>query len=155
MSRKVESFRLEIVSSDFIDLPGVEVAKTPWRLEEEIADLQNFDIGIMPLQDTLWTRGKCGYKILRKMGVSLPLVSSLLGINPELVRHGETGFLAADPSAWLEALDTLAVDPALRAHMGTAGRASVVHRYSQTAMNPPIGGCCSGWQRHADGAVSR
>jgi glycosyltransferase involved in cell wall biosynthesis len=129
---KVEGFRLKIVSSDFIDLPGVEVIQKRWRLEEEIADLQSFDIGIMPLQDTLWTRGKCGYKILQYMGVGLPVVASPVGINTELVRHGETGFLASEAPAWREALEILAADRALRERMGTAGRVMAVHRYSQT-----------------------
>jgi glycosyltransferase involved in cell wall biosynthesis len=131
VSSKVEGFRVKIVSSGFIDLPGVEVVKKRWRLEEEIADLQTFDIGIMPLQDSLWTRGKCGYKILQYMGVALPVIASPVGINTELVRHGETGFLAADAPAWRDALETLAVDPALRMRMGAAGWDRVGRSYSQ------------------------
>jgi glycosyltransferase involved in cell wall biosynthesis len=131
MTRKVEGFCLKIVSSDFIDLPGVEVVRKRWRLEEEITDLQTFDIGIMPLQDTLWTRGKCGYKILQYMGVALPVVASPVGINAELVRHGETGFLATDPSAWTDALRSLAGDPRQCSRMGQLGRARLVARYSQ------------------------
>jgi len=130
---KVDRFCLKIVSSDFIDLPGVEVVKKRYRVEDEIADLQSFDIGIMPLQDTLWTRGKCGFKILQYMGVGVPAVASPVGINSELIRHGETGFLAADAEAWREALLALAADPDLRARLGTAGRARVVDRYSQRA----------------------
>jgi glycosyltransferase involved in cell wall biosynthesis len=133
MTRKAEGFCLKIVSSDFIDLPGVEVVRKRWRLEEEITDLQTFDIGIMPLQDTLWTRGKCGYKILQYMGVGLPVVASPVGINTELVRHGETGFLAADAPTWRDALERLAADHTVRARMGTAGRARVLRHYSRTA----------------------
>jgi hypothetical protein len=130
VSSKVEGFRVKIVSSGFIDLPGVEVVKKRWRLEEEIADLQTFDIGIMPLQDSLWTRGKCGYKILQYMGVALPVIASPVGINTELVRHGETGFLAAGEAAWGEGLLALARDAGMRETMGLAGRAAVVTRYS-------------------------
>lgn len=130
VSGKVERLRLKIVSSDFIDLPGVEVIKKRWRLEEEVADLQSFDIGIMPLQDSLWTRGKCGYKILQYMGVGLPVVASPVGINAELVRHGETGFLASEAPAWREALELLATDRTLRARMGAAGRTQIIQRYS-------------------------
>jgi glycosyltransferase involved in cell wall biosynthesis len=82
------------------------------------------------LQDTLWTRGKCGYKILQCMGVALPVVASPVGINGELVRHGETGFLAREDRDWKEALEILAADPGLRARMGIAGRAAVVTKYS-------------------------
>ena len=131
LATKVEGFRLKIISSAFVDIPGVEVVKKRWRLEEEVADLQSFDIGIMPLQDSLWTRGKCGYKILKYMGVGLPVVASPVGINTELVRHGETGFLAADVPAWRDALETLTADRALRARMGTGGRAQAVARYAQ------------------------
>jgi glycosyltransferase involved in cell wall biosynthesis len=133
VAAKVEGFRLKIVSSGFIDLPGVEVVKKRYRVEDEIADLQSFDIGIMPLQDTLWTRGKCGFKILQYMGVGIPAVASPVGINADLVRHGETGFLATDAEAWRDALLTLATDPVLRASLGAAGRARVLTRYNQSA----------------------
>jgi glycosyltransferase involved in cell wall biosynthesis len=113
----------------------VEVVKKRYRVEDEVGDLQSFDIGIMPLQDTLWTRGKCGFKILQYMGVGVPAAASPVGINSELIRHGETGFLAADPEAWREALVTLAASPGLRLRMGAAGRARVVEGYSQTQYN--------------------
>jgi len=136
---KVDRFRLKIVSSEFIDLPGIEVVKKRYRVEDEIADLQSFDIGIMPLQDTLWTRGKCGFKILQYMGVGVPAVASPVGINNELIRHGETGFLAADAEAWQEALLTLAADPDLRSRLGAAGRCRVVERHSQQAYTDRYG----------------
>jgi glycosyltransferase involved in cell wall biosynthesis len=133
VAQRVEGFRLKIVSSDFIDLPSVEVVKKRYRVEDEVADLQSFDIGIMPLQDTLWTRGKCGFKILQYMGVGVPAVASPVGINSELIRHGETGFLAADAEAWREALVALATESGLRIRMGAAGRARLVEEYSQRA----------------------
>jgi glycosyltransferase involved in cell wall biosynthesis len=136
---KVNGFRLKIVSSEFIDVSGVEVVKKRYNMEEEIADLQSFDVGIMPLQDNLWTRGKCGFKILQYMGVGIPAIASPVGINTELIRHGETGFLAADAAAWQEGLLTLAVDPDLRARLGAAGRSRVVERYSQQAYTDRYG----------------
>jgi hypothetical protein len=131
VAQKVEGFRLKIVSSDFIDLPGVAVVKKRYRVEEEVADLQSFDIGIMPLQDTLWTRGKCGFKILQYMGVGVPTVASPVGINSELIRHGETGFLAANAEAWREALLALAADPTIRDRLGRNGRELLEREYSQ------------------------
>jgi glycosyltransferase involved in cell wall biosynthesis len=131
VAQKVEGFRLKIVSSDFIDLPGVEVVKKRYRVEDEVADLQSFDIGIMPLRDSLWTRGKCGFKILQYMGVGIPAVASPVGINSELIRHGETGFLASDAEAWQEALLSLATEPFLRNRMGTTGRAVLEREFSQ------------------------
>jgi glycosyltransferase involved in cell wall biosynthesis len=129
----VPGFRLKIVSSQFIAIPGVEVVQKRYHLEEEVADLQSFDVGIMPLRDSLWTRGKCGFKILQYMGVGVPVVASPVGINGELVRPGATGFLAGEAEEWREALLALARDRALRARLGAAGRARVVQHYSQTA----------------------
>lgn len=135
VAEKVAGFCLKIVSSEFIDLPGVEVVKKRYNMEEEIADLQSFDVGIMPLQDNLWTRGKCGFKMLQYVGVGVPAIASPVGIDVELIRQGETGFLAADAEAWQDALLTLAVDTNLRHRMGTAGRRRVVERFSQARHN--------------------
>lgn len=131
VAARVPGFRLKLVSSDFIQIPGVEVVQKRYRVEEEVADLQSFDVGIMPLQDSLWTRGKCGFKLLQYMGVAVPAVASPVGINAELVIPGQTGFLAADAEAWREHLLALAADPGLRARLGAAGRAHLESRYSQ------------------------
>jgi glycosyltransferase involved in cell wall biosynthesis len=133
VAAEVPGFRLKIVSSQFIDLPGVEVLQKRYRLEDEVADLQSFDVGIMPLRDSLWTRGKCGFKILQYMGVAVPVVASPVGINAELVVPDETGYLARDVAGWREALRRLAGAPDRRARMGRAGRARLLERYGQAA----------------------
>jgi len=113
------------------DLSGVRISKERWALGREIAALRSFDIGIMPLDDTLWARGKCGYKILQYMGVGVPAVASPVGINSEFIRHGETGFLASSPEAWHKALKVLVAERQTRQAFGLKGRGLVEEYYSQ------------------------
>ncbi len=100
---------------------GIPVDFTPWSLESEEEVLRSMDIGIMPLADDPWTRGKCGYKILRYMAVGLPVVASPVGVNTKLVEHGLRGFLARTSEEWLAALVQLADHPRMRRDMGQAG----------------------------------
>jgi glycosyltransferase involved in cell wall biosynthesis len=109
---------------------GFPCTERPWVLQTEVADLQGFDVGIMPLPDTPWERGKCGYKLVQYMACGKPVVASPVGVNPTLVRHGVDGFLAEGTSAWRDALAALLDDPARRAAMGAAGRVRVVERWS-------------------------
>jgi hypothetical protein len=97
-----------------------------------------FDIGIMPLVDEPFQRGKCGCKILQYMSASLPVVASPVGINAELVGHGYRGFLASRKEEWREALTALIAAPELRREMGQAGRAFVEQHYSVRAWFPRL-----------------
>jgi glycosyltransferase involved in cell wall biosynthesis len=127
---ELPQLRLKIVSNEFIDLDGVPTIKEKWALGTEIDSLRSFDIGIMPLDDTLWARGKCGYKILQYMGVGVPAVASPVGINAEIVEHGVTGLHATTEDKWLQALSHLARDAEKRHAMGLAARAAVEKDYS-------------------------
>lgn len=122
---------LKIVSNDFIDMEGVPIIKEKWTLDGEIEALRTFDIGVMPLDDTLWARGKCGYKILQYMGVGVPAVASPVGINSEFIRHGESGFLASSPENWYGVLRMLVADHRMREVFGLKGRDLVEQHYSQ------------------------
>lgn len=122
---------LKIVSNDFIDMDGVRIIKERWALDTEIESLRSFDIGIMPLDDTLWARGKCGYKILQYMGVGVPAVASPVGINSEFIRQGETGFLASSSEDWHKALKALVAEHKMRQEFGLKGRCLVEQYYSQ------------------------
>lgn len=118
-----------------------QVAGTPfesweWSERAEVAMLQQMDIGIMPLPDAPWERGKCGYKLIQYMACGLPVVASPVGVNRDIVRSGETGYLAADGDAWVEALGALALDPDLRKRMGAAGRREVENQYCLQAQAP-------------------
>ena len=124
--------------------PGAEVDRfdgltlDPWTEASEIASVQAMDIGIMPLPDEPWARGKCGYKLIQYMACGLPVVASPVGVNAEIVADGGTGLLATDPDQWRTALTRLIGDPALRAAMGQAGRARAVERYSLQAHAPRL-----------------
>ncbi len=103
---------------------------TPWSASSEVSDLRGFDIGIMPLPDTEWAKGKCAMKLLQYMGVGVPSIGSALGGNLEVIRDGENGFLALTADEWLEKTLRIARDPNLARRLGDAGRQTVVERYS-------------------------
>lgn len=100
-----------------------------WSEHKEIADVQSFDIGIMPLPDDPWSRGKCGFKLIQYMACGLPVVASPVGVNREIVTEG-TGFLASTPQEWKAALERLVGSAELRAGLGAAGRARAEADYS-------------------------
>lgn len=130
LARKYPQFRLKIVSNDFIEIPGVPIIKEKWTLASEQASLHSFDIGIMPLDDSLWSRGKCGYKILQYMGAGVPVVASPVGINADFLQNGEAGILASDHDSWIKALSLLISDDEARRQMGQAGREKLEENYS-------------------------
>jgi glycosyltransferase involved in cell wall biosynthesis len=102
----------------------------PWKLETELTDLSTMDIGIMPLPDTEWTRGKCGFKGLTYMALGMPVVVSPVGVNTEIVDDGVNGLLADSEDEWVDRLSLLIEQPALRARLGARGRETVLARYS-------------------------
>lgn len=110
----------------------------PWSLTSSLAELQQFDIGIMPLQDTEWNRGKCGFKLVEYMAVGAAAVASLVGANREIVRHGETGYLAATVEEWCLYLGRLIEDEALRERVGREGRRRVEQVYSVQSVLPVL-----------------
>jgi len=115
---------------------GVRVVHRAWRLETEVEDLREFDVGVMPLPDNAWTRGKGGYKLLQYMAMEIPAVASPVGINREIVEDGANGFLAKDEEEWVEKLSLLIERPDLRKRFRRAGRRTVEERYSLDASVP-------------------
>jgi glycosyltransferase involved in cell wall biosynthesis len=110
----------------------------PWSKEREVEDLLAMDVGIMPLYDTDWERGKCGFKALQYMALGIPAVVSAVGVNTEIVKHGAEGFLcepmpAGSGAGWIEALEELLTNHDLRSVMGARARATVEARYSAAA----------------------
>lgn len=110
----------------------------PWQEETEAAAVSHFDIGVMPLSDDLWSQGKSGFKIVQCMAAGRPVIASPVGVNRQLVRHGETGLLAGSPAEWSQALETLLGDAGLRARMGAAARRIVERELNVEAVLPVL-----------------
>ena len=119
---------------------GLPVEVRPWQENTEVAEIQDFDIGLMPLPDEPYERGKCGYKLIQYMACGKPVVASPVGANTEIVRHGENGFLATTTDEWIDALSRLIEDPNLRFRMGQAGRSLVERDYSLQVQAPRLEG---------------
>lgn len=129
---------LEIIGDARFSLNGINLNAQPWRYETEISRLQEFDIGIMPMPDNEWTRGKCGLKALQYMSVGIPAVCSAVGANLGIIKDGLNGFLAATEEEWLDKLSLLLENPDLRRRLGQAGRQEVEERYSLKANAPRL-----------------
>lgn len=115
-----------------------EVESIPWTEATEIAEVQRMDIGVMPLPEEDWARGKCGYKLIQYMACGLPTIASPVGVNSTIVQHGETGYLASTPDQWKTALQLLLDDENSRRRLGQAGRDRVVEQYSLTSQEPRL-----------------
>jgi glycosyltransferase involved in cell wall biosynthesis len=130
--------RLVLVGSGPVTMPDVPIEVHRWSEPSEVDELGDFDVGIMPLPDTPWTRGKCGFKLIQYMAAGLPVVASPVGVNATLVDHGANGLLATTPDEWVHALTGLERDDALRTTMGEAGRQRVALQYSLRATAPRL-----------------
>lgn len=108
----------------------LQISSIPWSAEKEVAELNSFDIGIMPLPDDEWSRGKCGLKGLSYMACGVPAVFSAIGVNREIINQGVNGFLANSQEDWYNCLKQLLVDRELRSRVGEAGRRTVEEKYS-------------------------
>jgi glycosyltransferase involved in cell wall biosynthesis len=124
---------LRVLSTREPVLPGVPAVFRRWTPANEIEEIGAFDIGIKPMPDDPWARGKCPMKELQYLALGVPAVCSDVGTAGEVVRSGENGFLARTADEWIAALLRLADDPALRGRLGEAGRRTVVERYSAPA----------------------
>lgn len=119
-------------------LVGTPFQAVPWRESEEAMLVAGFDIGIMPLPDAPWERGKCGYKLIQYMACGVPVVASPVGANREIVQPEVNGLLATSIDEWEAALSRLLDNAALRHAMGGAGRRQVEEWYSLQAQAPRL-----------------
>lgn len=140
--------RVRLIGAGPVELPGVPVEIVPWREDTEVSELHHFDVGIMPLPDEPWARGKCGFKLIQYMACGLPVVASPVGVNAEIVDHGVNGYLATSHDQWVEALEKLRVDHAERRRMGQAGRRKVEQHYCLQVAAPKLMGVIAA-TRHA------
>jgi hypothetical protein len=129
--------RFAVIGIDAKSL-GLPMASIAWTEQTEVASIASFDIGIMPLVDEPFERGKCGYKLIQYMACGLPVVASPVGVNRQIVEHGVNGFLAETPAQWEQALQTLLADAGLRQRMGQAGRQKVEQHYCIQATGPRL-----------------
>jgi glycosyltransferase involved in cell wall biosynthesis len=130
--------RIVAVGLNAGQLQGFPIEVKRWSEQSEISDIQQFDIGIMPLPDEPFERGKCGYKLIQYMACGKPVVASPVGVNSVIVREGIEGLLPRDLSQWGEALRTLCDDPSLRKRLGAAGRKRVEAEYSLQVTAPRL-----------------
>jgi glycosyltransferase involved in cell wall biosynthesis len=135
---QTNNIEFHIISSQAYDIEGVACRFTPWSEDGEIDALYNLDVGVMPLPDTEWARGKCGLKLLQYMAAGRPAVASPVGVNSEILRHGQDGFLASSTDEWIKSLTKLASEPKLRKELGQHGRQRVLENYSLDIWAPRV-----------------
>ena len=125
IGRRFDNVILRIICDEFIDLENMPVEKINWMLETQCRDLCESDIGLAPLTEDNFTRGKCGFKILQYMAAGLPVIASPVGVNKEYVFADRTGFTAKDKTEWVDTLSRLITDANMRNTMGSAARTDV------------------------------
>jgi glycosyltransferase involved in cell wall biosynthesis len=128
LKKKYEfAFRVVGANLDWSDFP---VDNVPWTESLEVAAVQSFDIGVMPLIDSYWERGKCGFKLVQYMACGKPVVADPVGVNVEIVDDEVNGFLTSASRNWYQALEILLNETTLRQSMGAKGRERFQHHYS-------------------------
>lgn len=133
-----ESFRLRVIGTPAYECAPVDVEAMPWRANTELEDLGVIDIGVMPLPEDRWSKGKCGLKALQFMALGIPTVCSPVGVNSDIIQDGENGFLAGTEDEWVDKLSRLIRSHELRQRLGQAGRATVEQKYSAVTQSPRV-----------------
>ena len=130
MEQKYPHLQINVISDIAPKLHLRSLHFNPWSLETEISDLAQFDIGIMPLPEDEWSKGKCGFKALQYMSLQIPTVASPVGVNSQIIKHAKNGFLCSTKSEWENYLSILIENKTLRDSVGKIGRENVIARYS-------------------------
>ena len=138
IGRKYSHVVLTIICDTFIETTDISLRKIPWSYEQEIDDLVSLDIGLMPLFDDLWSKGKCGFKIIQYLGVGVPAVCTPVGINRDVIEDGVNGFWAVTKEEWIEKLSMLIENGSTRAKMGKEGRRKIMDQYSVQVCAPKL-----------------
>ncbi|WP_321463682.1 glycosyltransferase family 4 protein [uncultured Vibrio sp.] len=134
-------FKLVLVGAteDIVDqLTGLDVEVIPWGEDTEVNNIQSMDIGIMPLHNGPWEKGKCGYKLIQYMACGKPVVASKVGANIEIVNSPSIGFLADNSEEFYDCLVKILNDPLRRKSMGLSGRKIVKSKYTVQAQLPAL-----------------
>ncbi|MDB2697611.1 glycosyltransferase family 4 protein [Crocinitomicaceae bacterium] len=123
-------FTFTVISNEAPNFTLKSLRFVKWTKETEIEELLQFSIGIMPLKEDKWSKGKCGFKALQYMSLGIPSVISPVGVNTEIIRNGENGYTPSSSTEWTEALDKLLTDQSIRHKLGKQGQATIEERYS-------------------------
>jgi glycosyltransferase involved in cell wall biosynthesis len=133
VGQRCPGVHLKVICDRFPELQHLPIIACPWSEASEARELAAADIGISWVPDDVWSRGKCGLKVLQYMAAGLPVVANPVGVHREMVRDGETGLLVETPRDWAESVGRLAADPDLRRRLGQAGRRRAERDYSVAA----------------------
>ena len=133
LNKRVD-FKLRVIGNFQYEFPGIDIEIIQWSKEREVQDLQAIDIGIYPLAQDEWVLGKSGLKAIQYMAFGLPTVATDVGTTPKIIKHKENGWLVKTDYEWVNALETLVKNPALRHQMGVAARLTALERYSVKAV---------------------
>ncbi len=136
LSRRFSNVKFKIIGGKICLEKICNIENKEWSLQEEIKELRTFDIGIMPMPENDWTKGKCGFKAILYMSMGIPCVCSPIGINREIIADGENGFLAGNENEWFSRLSLLIEDKELRKRMGASAR-NTVEKYYSVQVNAP------------------
>src|SRR4026207_380247 len=133
-----EKFRLRVIGTPAYECAPVNVEAMPWRAETELEDLSEIDIGMMPLPDDRWSKGKCGLKALQFMALGIPTICSPVGVNTDIIQDDQNGFIAGTEDEWVDRLTRLLRSRELRQRLGQAGRTTVEQKYSAITQTPRV-----------------
>jgi glycosyltransferase involved in cell wall biosynthesis len=135
--REKQEFELRVIGAK-VDIEGLAIRCLPWRAETEPDDLRALDVGLMPLPDDEWSRGKCGMKALQYMALGIPPVVSPVGVNSTIVHDGVNGFYARAEEEWIDRIGLLLEDESLRRSLGQEARRTVEESYSARVHAPRV-----------------
>jgi glycosyltransferase involved in cell wall biosynthesis len=137
--RERHPFVLRVSGADVpLIIPGVEIENRPWSLADEVALFNTCDVGVYPLADDEWSKGKCGFKAIEFMACGVPVIAAAVGVNRTIVQDGVNGFLAASEDEWVEKLSRLLAEPELRRRFAVAGRRTIEEGYSLRVNAPTL-----------------
>jgi glycosyltransferase involved in cell wall biosynthesis len=125
-------------TGDAFDVPGVPTESVPWALDREVDLFRGCDVGVYPLNDDEWSKGKCGFKAIEFMACGVPVVAAGVGVNREIIQDGVNGFLASSEDEWVDKVGRLLADRELRCRFADAGRRTVEQRYSLLVNAPKV-----------------
>ena len=134
LAERLKGIELKIVADFSLESDRLAISAVPWSETTEAEALLTSHIGIAPMPDNDWTRGKCGLKVLQYMAAGLPVISSPSGVNAEIIDHGVTGFLPRNDDEWFQSVKKLMEDPELIQKLGKAGQKKVRDEYSVDAV---------------------